>query len=171
MVTPEKPIAPRRSMVAVSAMTMTVMTASARSGMARCVVEVCEPGWEFVPAGHGEGGAGDARDEVEEHTEGGDAGTDPTIGARSSNRDPSTTRSSGASLSRDRVDGDGGQQRDTDDRVDQQDAEEGARDRLGDGRGGVADLFAECGDAGVAGEGEEQESSRAQHSGRGGVDR
>ena len=160
MVTPEKPMAPRRSSVAVSTMTTAVTTASARSGSERRSSIVREPVRQLVAAGHRQHGAGDAGHEVEEDPERGDAGADAD-----DRGEPVEWRGADDEAERgvaggDGVDGDGGEQRDADGGVDHQHAGQGARDRLGDGGGRVADLLAEGGDAGVAGEGEEQEPGR-----------
>ncbi len=89
-----------------------------------------------------------------------------TIGVSQSNREVLTTRPSGASLAAMASTGTAASSGDTDGGVDHQHAGQGPRDRLGDGGRRVADLLAERGDAGVAGEREEQEPAGAQDAGR-----
>ena len=152
-------------------MTTAVTTASARSGQRAAFVDRREPARQLAATGHREHGAGDARHEVEEDTERGDAGTDADDRGEPVESRGADDEAERGVARRDRIDGDGGEQRDADGGVDHQHAGQGARDRLGDGRGRVADLLAEGGDAGVAGEGEEQEPGSAQDAGRRGVDR
>ena len=171
MVTPEKPIAPRRSSVAVSTMTTAVTAASARSGSERRSSIVANQ----LGSSRRRAIASTVRETPGMRLRRTPSAAMPaptrTIGVSQSNREVLTTRPSGASLAGDGIDGHGGEHGDTDGGVDHQHAGQGARDRLGDGGRRVADLLAEGGDAGVAGEREEQEPGGAQDAGRRRVDR
>ena len=140
-------------------------------GERAALVDGGEPTGQLAPPRHRQDRAGDARDEVEEHAERSDAGADADDG-----RQPGEVRRADDEAERgvargDGLDGHGGEHGDADGGVDHEDAGQGAGDRLGDGHGRIADLLAEGGDAGVAGEGEEQEACGAQHAARRGVDR
>ena len=133
-------------------------------------LDVRESARELVLAGHRQGGARDARDQVEQGAERGDAGADA--------HDPADVDVAGVgNESKGRVGAgelcgvDGGQRGDPDDGVDGQHDEQRAVDRLGDGGLRIADFFAEGGDPGVPGEGEEHEPGGLQDAVRVAVDR
>ena len=116
---------------------------------------------QVAVGGHGEGGAADAGEQREQHAERGDRAADAHDRRQPRQRAGSHGRRQRRGARRPARRGRRPAARETATvGVDDQGDAERDRDRPGDGAGGIDDLLAERGDAGVAGEGEEQQARR-----------
>ncbi len=129
------------------------------------LVDGGQPTWEVSLARHREHRAPYAGDEGEQRAEGGGRSGhhDDHLEPRA-RRDGRRGVAQGGRARGERVDAERAQQHDARDGVERHDDGEGSEDRARDGACGVDDLLAEGRDAGVAGEGEEEDGRALQHS-------